>query len=191
MWFKASVSDVIGALEGIKCFVKKTWIWNDTLILLMLASNAIQQLWTSHKLWIIDATPRVLHVEWRVWQELTYVEHVHAHNDTMHRQQYDAQHNTIYYISITYVEKTIRFSPNAKQILPLAWTCYAVWRMARLESRRRARQAAIPPRVSASSFRTEDTWMGLPSNVPLRNGNSPNGSILVGEGKETNMGFPY
>lgn len=28
--------------------------------------------------------------------------------------------------------------------------------------------------------------MGLPSNVPLRNGNSPNGSILVGEGKETN-----
>lgn len=28
--------------------------------------------------------------------------------------------------------------------------------------------------------------MGLPSNVPLWNGNSPNGSILVGEGKETN-----
>ena len=126
--------------------------------------------------------------EWRVWQEPTYVENVYAHNDTMHRPtiRRATQHN----ISNKYVEKTIRFSPNAKQTLPLAWTCYAVWRMARLESRRRARQAAIPPRVSASSFRTEDAWMGLPSNVPLRNGNSPNGSILVGEGKETNMGFP-
>jgi hypothetical protein len=40
-------------------------------------------------------------------------------------------------------------------------TCHAVWRMARLESRRRARQAAIPPRVSASSPRTEDTRMRL------------------------------
>lgn len=40
-------------------------------------------------------------------------------------------------------------------------TCHAVWRMARLESRRRARQAAIPPRVSASSLRTEDTRMRL------------------------------
>ena len=38
---------------------------------------------------------------------------------------------------------------------------HAVWRMARLESRRRARQAAIPPRVSASSLRTEDTRMRL------------------------------
>jgi hypothetical protein len=33
----------------------------------------------------------------------------------------------------------------------------AVWRMARLESRRRARQAAIPPRVGACSLRTGDT----------------------------------
>jgi len=33
--------------------------------------------------------------------------------------------------------------------------------MARLESRRRARQAAIPPRVSARSLRTEDTRMRL------------------------------
>lgn|GEM_PF-5083984 len=32
--------------------------------------------------------------------------------------------------------------------------------------------------------------MGLPSNVPLWNGNSPNGSILVGEGKETKYGIP-
>ena len=40
-------------------------------------------------------------------------------------------------------------------------TCHAVWRMARLESRRRARQAAIPPRVSACSLRTEDTQMRL------------------------------
>ena len=46
-------------------------------------------------------------------------------------------------------------SPNAKQTLPTARTCHAVWRMARLESRRRARQAAIPPRVGASSLRTE------------------------------------
>jgi hypothetical protein len=38
---------------------------------------------------------------------------------------------------------------------------HAVWRMARLESRRRARQAAIPPRVSACSLRTEDTRMRL------------------------------
>jgi hypothetical protein len=60
-------------------------------------------------------------------------------------------------------------------------TCHAVWRMARLESRRRARQAAIPPRVSASSLRTEDTRMRLLASrkigTPLRSGNPPNGSI--------------
>lgn len=73
-------------------------------------------------------------------------------------------------------------------------TCHAIWRMARLESRRRARQAAIPPRVSASSLRTEDTRMRLLINrkvvAPLRSGNPPNGSILVGGGKETNHGIP-
>jgi hypothetical protein len=73
-------------------------------------------------------------------------------------------------------------------------TCHAIWRMARLESRRRARQAAIPPRVSASSLRTEDTRMRLLINrkvvAPSRSGNSPNGSILVGEGKETKHGIP-
>ncbi len=53
------------------------------------------------------------------------------------------------------------FSPNAKQTPPMARTCHAVWRMARLESRRRARQAAIPPRVGACSLRTEDTRMRL------------------------------
>jgi len=37
--------------------------------------------------------------------------------------------------------------------------------MARLESRRRARQAAIPPRVSACSLRTEDTRMRLLSKL--------------------------
>ena len=70
----------------------------------------------------------------------------------------------------------------------------AVWRMARLESRRRARQAAIPPRVSASSLRTEDTRMRLLINrkvvAPSRSGNSPNGSILVGGGKETKRDSP-
>jgi len=35
--------------------------------------------------------------------------------------------------------------------------------MARLESRRRARQAAIPPRVGACSLRTGDASMGLPT----------------------------
>lgn len=73
-------------------------------------------------------------------------------------------------------------------------TCYAIWRMARLESRRRARQAAIPPRVSASSLRTEDTRMRLLTSrkigAPLRSGNPPNGSILVGGGKETKHGIP-
>ena len=68
----------------------------------------------------------------------------------------------------------------------------AVWRMARLESRRRARQAAIPPRVGACSLRTGDTQMGLPTvplrshGAPSRSGDPPNGSILVGGGKETN-----
>lgn len=73
-------------------------------------------------------------------------------------------------------------------------TCHAVWRMARLESRRRARQAAIPPRVSACSLRTEDTRMRLLTSrkigAPLRSGNPPNGSILVGGGKETKHGIP-
>ena len=32
--------------------------------------------------------------------------------------------------------------------------------------------------------------MGLPSNAPLRSGNPPNGSILVGGGKETKHGIP-
>jgi len=61
--------------------------------------------------------------------------------------------------------------------------------MARLESRRRARQAAIPPRVSASSLRSEDSRMRLlisrKIDAPSRSGNPPNGSILVGGGKET------
>ncbi len=73
-------------------------------------------------------------------------------------------------------------------------TCHAIWRMARLESRRRARQAAIPPRVSARSLRTEDTRMRLLTSrkigAPLRSGNPPNGSILVGGGKETKHGIP-
>ncbi len=82
-------------------------------------------------------------------------------------------------------------SPNAKQTPPMARTCHAVWRMARLESRRRARQAAIPPRVGACSLRTEDTRMGLPSICSLHgSGNPPNGSILVGGGKETKHGIP-
>jgi len=66
--------------------------------------------------------------------------------------------------------------------------------MARLESRRRARQAAIPPRVSACSLRTEDTRMRLLVNrkidTPSRSGYPPNGSILVGGGKETKHGIP-
>ena len=49
----------------------------------------------------------------------------------------------------------------------------AVWRMARLESRRRARQAAIPPRVSASSLRSEDTRMRLLND---REAVAPNGA---------------
>ena len=32
--------------------------------------------------------------------------------------------------------------------------------------------------------------MGLPRNAPSRSGNSPNGSILVGGGKETKHGIP-
>jgi len=63
--------------------------------------------------------------------------------------------------------------------------------MARLESRRRARQAAIPPRVGACSLRSGDTWMGLPRICSLHgSGNPPNGSILVGGGKETKHGIP-
>jgi len=66
--------------------------------------------------------------------------------------------------------------------------------MARLESRRRARQAAIPPRVSACSLRTEDTRMRLlvsrKIGTPSRSGYPPNGSILVGGGKETKHGIP-
>jgi len=62
--------------------------------------------------------------------------------------------------------------------------------MARLENRRRARQAAIPPWVSASSLRTKDTRMRLliirKDVCSFRSGNPPNGSILVEGGKETN-----
>ena len=83
-------------------------------------------------------------------------------------------------------------TPNKHHLWPE--TCHAIWRMARLESRRRARQAAIPPRVSASSLRTEDTRMRLLTNreigAPSRSGNPPNGSILVGGGKETKHGIP-
>lgn len=50
-------------------------------------------------------------------------------------------------------------TPNRHYHWPV--TCHAVWRMARLENRRRARQAAIPPWVSASSLRTKDTRMRL------------------------------
>ena len=50
--------------------------------------------------------------------------------------------------------------------------CNAVWRMARLEHRRRARQTAIDPRVSACSLRTWGSSMGLPT-VILRNHGAP------------------
>ena len=72
-----------------------------------------------------------------------------------------------------------------------AWHEYAVWRMARLESWWRAQQAAIPPRVGARSLRSGDTRMGLPimpfrsHDAPYWSRDPPNGSILLGGGKET------
>ena len=96
----------------------------------------------------------------------------------------DATHYTMKYV--------FHQTPNRHYHWPE--TCHAVWRMARLESRRRARQAAIPPRVSACSLRTEDTRMRLLASrkigTPLWSGNPPNGSILVGGGKETKHGIP-
>ena len=98
----------------------------------------------------------------------------------------DATHYTMKYV--------FHQTPNRHYHWPE--TCHAVWRMARLESRRRARQAAIPPRVGACSLRTGDTSMGPPTTTPrshgapLRSGNPPNGSILVGGGKETKHGIP-
>ena len=86
------------------------------------------------------------------------------------------------------IKNVFHQTPNRHYHWPV--TCHAVWRMARLENRRRARQAAIPPWVSASSLRSKDTRMRLLNGrkvvAPSRSGNPPNGSILVGGGKETN-----
>jgi hypothetical protein len=105
-----------------------------------------------------------------------------AHDDTMHRQTTTQQRKDY---TKRQTDTTIR--PDYAN---------AVWRMARLESRRRARQAAIPPRVGACSLRTGDASMGLPivplrsHGAPLRSGDPPNGSILVGGGKETKRDSP-
>ena len=105
-----------------------------------------------------------------------------AQNDTTHRPNNDAPTKGLHQ---TPIDTTKR--PDYAN---------AVWRMARLESRRRARQAAKPPRVGACSLRTGDASMGLPTltlrsqGAPLRSGNPPNGSILVGGGKETNWDSP-
>jgi hypothetical protein len=105
-----------------------------------------------------------------------------AHDDTMHRQTTTHQQK----------DYTKRQTDTTKR----PDHTNAVWRMARLESRRRARQAAIPPRVGACSLRTGDTQMGLPTvplrshGAPLRSGDPPNGSILVGGGKETKRDSP-
>ena len=98
------------------------------------------------------------------------------------RRSNDATTRNIY-------DKCFHQTPNKHHLWPE--TCHAVWRMARLESRRRARQAAIPPRVGACSLRSGGTRMGLPRICSLHgSGNPPNGSILVGGGKETKHGIP-
>jgi hypothetical protein len=68
-----------------------------------------------------------------------------AQNDTMHRlKNNNAPHKKVFTKRQTDTTKRPDYAN-------------AVWRMARLESRRRARQAAIPPRVGACSLRTGDT----------------------------------
>gem|GEM_PF-4854723 len=62
-----------------------------------------------------------------------------AHDEAMHRQ------------------KPQKGSPQTSNRYRKSPTCYAVWRMARLERRRRAWQAAKEPRVSVCSFRTGDS----------------------------------
>ena len=97
----------------------------------------------------------------------------------------DATHYTMKYV--------FHQTPNRHYHWPE--TCHAVWRMARLESRRRARQAAIPPRVSARSLRTEDTRMRLLSSsqelLLLHGAGTPRTEASQqGEEKKPNTGFP-
>jgi len=62
--------------------------------------------------------------------------------------------------------------------------------MARLESRRRARQAAIPPRVGACSLRTGDTWMGLPRICSFTEREPPERKHLSRGRKRNQHGIP-
>ena len=98
------------------------------------------------------------HTDARVKGELSRLKS-ETQNDTMHRPK---QRHT----------KSEVFTKRQTDTTKRPDHANAVWRMARLESRRRARQAAKPPRVGACSLRTGDASMGLPT-VPLRSHGAP------------------
>ena len=88
----------------------------------------------------------------------------------------------------THIRNMFHQTPNKHHQWPE--TCHAVWRMARLESRRRARQAAIPPRVGACSLRTGGTRMGLPRICSFTEREPPERKHLSRGRKRNQHGIP-
>ena len=115
---------------------------NVILILAKTASNAIQQKWVIPSK-TCNSTPH----RWGVKGWTDFANTREDQNDTMHRTNNQRRN--------THIRNMFHQTPNKHHQWPE--TCHAVWRMARLESRRRARQAAIPPRVGACSLRSGDT----------------------------------